>query len=382
MKKARRLLAPTSRLALALAALSASLSLRCGSDETTPEPPTEGVAGAAGQPSGGEAGGAPSSGVCEPGATRECVGRAACLGGQACSKDGSAWGVCDCGLEPSSAGAGSGGADGGAEGGGGAGGAVSPVSCKPAPQSGCAEGEKCSIVVVSATQTVAFDCVADGTKAEGAECALREDGTDNCAKGLFCNGVGTVPRCQPYCDVTDAEGCDTLCTELDVGHGGVSAPSGYGVCQPPCDLLAQDCDEGDACVFLETPFPVCAQAGAVEPGAACAFYDDCELGSACVLVNAEKTATMCTPFCAATEAGSCAAQGDTCLAFPMIYDPVPDELFTTGLCYPCELLGIPDCQLLAAGGCAEEADCDPLLDSMGFDFTCDARSGQCVMAAP
>lgn len=383
MNKAQRLLSSSSRLAIALAVLSAGISLRCGSEETAPDPSGDGVSGSAGQPSIDEPGGAPGGGsVCEPFATRRCVGPAACVGGQACSKDGSAWSACDCGTGPrGSAGAGS--ANGGAEGGGGSGGSIpNPVACEPAPQSGCDTDEKCTLAVVTATQSVSFQCVPDGTKPEGAECALREDGTDDCAQGLFCNGVSTVPRCQPYCDVTDAVSCDTLCTELNVGHGGVAVASGYGVCQPPCDLLAQDCDEGDACVFLESPFPVCGKAGAAAPGETCVYYDDCEAGAACVLKNAAQTASMCTPFCEATQAGSCEAEGDTCLAFPMLYDPVPQSFFTMGLCYPCVLLGIPDCALLAPGGCAEEADCEPLLVSMGLPFTCDPRAGACVMAAP
>ena len=39
---------------------------------------------------------APSA-VCTPGSTQQCVGAAACAGGQACLPDGSGWGPCDCG---------------------------------------------------------------------------------------------------------------------------------------------------------------------------------------------------------------------------------------------------------------------------------------------
>lgn len=388
MKIARRFL-PAPRLAIALAALGASLSLRCSSEAIGTDPPEGGASGAAGAPSGDEPGGAPSSGaVCDPFATRECIGPAACRGGQTCSKDGSAWGGCDCGDGPGAAGAGAGtgGAPGGAEGGGGGSGGTSvidPVACKPAPQSGCEADEKCTLVLDQATESVTFQCVPNGTKADGAACALRPDGTDDCAKGYFCNGLGTVPRCQPYCDVDDAEACDTLCTELNVQpHAGAATPSGYGVCQPPCDMLAQDCGDGDACVFVESPFPVCAKPGTAEPGDTCVNYNDCELGSACALNNAAQTASMCTPFCAATEAGSCEAEGDTCVAFPMVYNGVPAHLLTTGLCYPCALLGMVECELLAPGGCTEETDCDPLLESMGFEFTCDTRASVCVMAEP
>lgn len=41
--------------------------------------------------------GAKSSKACTTGQTRECVGAAACKGGQACLPDGSGYGACDCG---------------------------------------------------------------------------------------------------------------------------------------------------------------------------------------------------------------------------------------------------------------------------------------------
>lgn len=50
--------------------------------------------------------GAQSSKACVAGQTRECVGPAACKGGQACLPDGSGYGACDCGPAlPSAAGA-------------------------------------------------------------------------------------------------------------------------------------------------------------------------------------------------------------------------------------------------------------------------------------
>lgn len=41
--------------------------------------------------------GAPAAPVCTAGETRVCTGPGACVGGQACAADGSAWGACDCG---------------------------------------------------------------------------------------------------------------------------------------------------------------------------------------------------------------------------------------------------------------------------------------------
>lgn len=387
MATSPRFLFPVPRFAIALAALSAGLSLRCGgTDEgTTPLPP-DGAGASAGEGTVMPRGGAPDASVCEPGETRACVGPGACEGGQQCSRDGE-WGACDCGDAPaggaggSSSTAGGGGEDAGGMGTGGTG---NPVRCSPAPQSGCEEGEKCSVAANVQTQTILLTCVADGTKAEGEQCMNRGDGTDDCAKGLFCNGSGTVPVCHPYCDVTVPSSCETGCLPLNVGHVGTPEASGFGVCQPSCSMLEQDCPGDDACVFVESEFPVCAPPGASAPGEDCFYLDDCEAGSACVFANPAQTANMCTPFCLATEPGVCPEVGDTCVAFPMVYNGVPDALLTTGLCYPCELLPstVLDCSLLEPGACDEDEDCEPLLDMMGFAYTCSLPAGQCVMAEP
>lgn len=69
-----------------------------------------GGATAGGTSGGGSAGGSVGA-ICEPGATRECLGPARCLGAQSCDRTGTFWDVCDCGA-----------ATGGAAGGGGLGG--------------------------------------------------------------------------------------------------------------------------------------------------------------------------------------------------------------------------------------------------------------------
>lgn len=46
---------------------------------------------------------ATSSKACTVGQTRECVGPAACKGGQSCLADGSGYGACDCGPAPNNA---------------------------------------------------------------------------------------------------------------------------------------------------------------------------------------------------------------------------------------------------------------------------------------
>lgn len=82
-------------LVISLAAAAALIASACGSDE-----------------------GGGADGKCSPGATRTCVGPAACQGGQACTADGT-WSACDCG---GSGGAGGSGGSGGSGTGGAAGG--------------------------------------------------------------------------------------------------------------------------------------------------------------------------------------------------------------------------------------------------------------------
>ena len=60
--------------------------------------------------------GASDGGICEPGATRGCIGPGACEGSQACLSDGSGWGVCDCGGGTGGSGGGGGGTTGGSSG--------------------------------------------------------------------------------------------------------------------------------------------------------------------------------------------------------------------------------------------------------------------------
>lgn len=45
---------------------------------------------------------APGRRVCIPGSTQRCIGAGACVGGQTCSPDGTAWDPCDCGPLPGS----------------------------------------------------------------------------------------------------------------------------------------------------------------------------------------------------------------------------------------------------------------------------------------
>lgn len=59
--------------------------------------------------------GSSSSSVCDPGATRTCVGAGQCPGGQSCLEEGSGWTTCDCTVS-GAAGASSGVSMGGAEG--------------------------------------------------------------------------------------------------------------------------------------------------------------------------------------------------------------------------------------------------------------------------
>ncbi|HEU5060990.1 MAG TPA: hypothetical protein VFU21_30880, partial [Kofleriaceae bacterium] len=82
--------------------------------------------------------------------------------------------------------------------------------CNPVTQEGCADGEKCSWLVVQEDPFLGrTDCVPDGTVAVGDACTEgtpgEETGFDNCAAGGLC--LGEI--CRTICNIdpdTCAEG--------------------------------------------------------------------------------------------------------------------------------------------------------------------------------
>jgi hypothetical protein len=72
-----------------------------------------------------------------------------------------------------------------------------------------------------------------------------------------------------------------------------------------CDLLAQDCPDGQACALVAgDPGTECFAPGDVPAGGVCTYADDCEAGSSCVQFLGDDAA-RCRLHCDVTEDGSC-----------------------------------------------------------------------------
>lgn len=209
---------------------------------------TGGAGGGLGTGGGGEAASAGiGARVCTPGQTQVCVGPAACPGGQVCQNDGASWGPCDCG---GSGAAGSSGGVPGASGGSGAaasgtagdgpvgggagdGGGGEMRPCDLVEQTGCNSGDRCAAVYTGPPTFVEVTCIADGSQAEGVACNRSEDGSDDCVAGTGCSSGIRGGLCRPYCDPSNPASCATACDAYEEG--------GFALCEPACDLLAQDC---------------------------------------------------------------------------------------------------------------------------------------------
>jgi hypothetical protein len=139
---------------------------------------------------------------------------------------------------------------------------------------------------------------------------------------------------------------------------------GTRVCRSPmgeCDLLAQDCAMGEACVYAlpdamaTTPQTVCAPivgAGAEEGGACCAL-NSCDAGLVCVgaVETMPGTCTSmgtCQRYCCGSS--SDCSPGDVCSGF--------GSSFMGGICDQvdgCSLVAQTGCEGMAGTGCYPSA---------------------------
>lgn len=162
------------------------------------------------------------------------------------------------------------------------------------------------------------------------------DGLDNCEEGAMCwdvdpdTGFGTcVAHCQgspqaPIC----ATGFDCL-----IANDGV-----LPVCLPGCDVLAQDCVQGNVCVPVNGSFNCVLDASGDEGQAfdPCEFLNACDPGLACMNSTFATECDSqgngcCLPFCDIDDPNACPGVGQECLPwYPVGEAPVGDE--DIGLC--------------------------------------------------
>jgi len=182
----------------------------------------------------------------------------------------------------------------------------------------CPAGQKCTWASVA--ESGWFDvtvCVplARDPLPPGAVCTydLRNafDGVDECAATAICldlddwDGTGI---CTQMCEWNVIE-----CPEDMVCIGSRT----LNVCEPACDLLAQDCPEGERC-DIEFLAPLCEQDWPEEHpqhgvGAACEYASQCEIGATCIpQATIECEFNCCTPFCERGKAG-CPLPGQGCI---------------------------------------------------------------------
>jgi hypothetical protein len=117
---------------------------------------------------------------------------------------------------------------------------------------------------------------------EGDDCDLN---ADSCDLGLAClyTGDPDIGACYPLCAGSmDNPVCDP---------GQFCADANPPLCLSNCDPLAQDCAAIEACYALTTDMQfVCIPAGDIPVGEACGFLNDCGVGLAC-------TQNGCAEFC-------------------------------------------------------------------------------------
>lgn len=117
---------------------------------------------------------------------------------------------------------------------------------------------------------------------------------DECGEDLYC---GWLQSCAPMC------GGSTACASGDACFP-QSGSQTAGWCYPGdgCDLLAQDCANGEACIWLGNAASLCWFAGAGSDGEACDAQSACAPGHQCSL-SSGKCAALCDP----AGAGTCPA---------------------------------------------------------------------------
>ena len=122
---------------------------------------------------------------------------------------------------------------------------------------------------------------------------------EECSADLYCDWFGT---CSTVCTVSGGCELGDACFPQDQGSDGWCYP-GDG-----CDLLTQDCANGEACIWVGNGASICWFAGVPTAGQACDELGSCAPGSECDFYT-NKCNKLCDP--AATDPGC--ATGETCV---------------------------------------------------------------------
>ena len=167
----------------------------------------------------------------------------------------------------------------------------------------CASGEKCSYQSDGGVTYRA--CLTEGTANEGEACPTAQS-PNGCVKGLICvaPGDGGSGVCERFCyadsDCPSPETCEGVLT-----FAGTPESPSLCVTLQECDLLQQNCPDGQGCYLdLHHDGGACLEEGSSPVGGPCSRSNDCVKGAAC-----DGTGT-CRQLCGTS--GTQACQSGTC----------------------------------------------------------------------
>jgi len=185
------------------------------------------------------------------------------------------------------------------------------LACNPVTQQGCADGEKCSWLVVQEDPFLGrTDCVPDGTVAVGEACTEgtpgETTGFDDCAAGSLC----IAATCKTICSIEPDSCAEGFACSLYTQTFSDDTNDNLGVCDTLCNPIAQDCalDTQGCYLSLFSGKATCANIamGAEElrqsdtclnDGSAC-FLNGCAEGFGAFLYAGDMMPRDCTAFCA------------------------------------------------------------------------------------
>lgn len=151
-------------------------------------------------------------------------------------------------------------------------GEVSTTPCDPIANSGCPTGQMCTFV----GNDTAPSCVTAGVVELEQPCSSEAA----CKKGVCLNLNDTRSLCYAVCEANvDCDG--GTCLQLSNASFDICKIEGI---YENCDLLAQDCEQGNkACYAVASePEPICRVAGTAAIGQPCESAIACAKGGACV----------------------------------------------------------------------------------------------------
>jgi len=198
----------------------------------------------------------------------------------------------------------------------------STESCNLVLQSGCADGQKCTLIADQESGEISIGCTENGSDPLYGMCDVPSGDTpDSCMAGHLCDGFD-VKRCLEFCESMPDDTCseDQVCSyNLDIDNDNFADAH---LCASRCSPLDQDCSYDEMGCYPSRSGPICAPIGAgeepVSKGGLCVFGNSCEKGLGCFRLSGT-TDWRCFQLCALGE-----RDGPTCGA-QEICNQIEDE---------------------------------------------------------